>query len=269
MNIRVAGFVLFVILPLLAACSVLPTPLQPTTEPLPVEPDSVGMPNPASVFCEEEGGTVDIRTADDGGQVGICVFSDGSECDEWEYFRGECPAEVEDPATKTETEEGYVPDVTALQAFRYDGWKTYANAIYGFSVRFPANWDVEEVTDDGDTMYQHRITLSNPGDPMTVLHIAFRNASEDRQITPTGIGAGDLVTRGSVPFLGEALERQALVAEGKDVGVLYGGSGEVARGDLVFWIALNYAGSPITDPGLSAEVEGLADQVVASLETTP
>jgi len=51
-----------------------------------------GLPNPASVYCEEQGGTLDIRTADDGGQYGVCVFSDGSECDEWAFYRGECAA---------------------------------------------------------------------------------------------------------------------------------------------------------------------------------
>lgn len=45
--------------------------------------------NPASVYCEENGGKVDIRDEADG-QVGYCVFPDGSECEEWAYYRGEC-----------------------------------------------------------------------------------------------------------------------------------------------------------------------------------
>jgi putative hemolysin len=49
-----------------------------------------GLPNPASVYCAEQGGTVDIRTDADGNQYGICVFDDGSECDEWAFFHGEC-----------------------------------------------------------------------------------------------------------------------------------------------------------------------------------
>ncbi len=48
------------------------------------------MPNPASVFCEENGNKLEIHTAEDGSQSGICVFPDGSVCDEWAYFRGEC-----------------------------------------------------------------------------------------------------------------------------------------------------------------------------------
>ncbi|MDO9088468.1 MAG: DUF333 domain-containing protein [Anaerolineaceae bacterium] len=48
------------------------------------------MPNPASVYCEENGNKLEIHTAEDGSQYGICVFPDGSVCDEWAYFRGEC-----------------------------------------------------------------------------------------------------------------------------------------------------------------------------------
>lgn len=46
--------------------------------------------NPASVYCEENGGKVEIREDESGGQVGYCVFPDGSECEEWAYMRGEC-----------------------------------------------------------------------------------------------------------------------------------------------------------------------------------
>ena len=52
--------------------------------------EEAGLPNPAAAYCEEQGGTVDIRTDDDGNQYGVCVFDDGSECDEWAFYRGEC-----------------------------------------------------------------------------------------------------------------------------------------------------------------------------------
>lgn len=60
--------------------------------PVPTATDSppAGIPNPASVYCTEQGNTHEIRTAADGSQSGICVFPGGSTCDEWAYFRGEC-----------------------------------------------------------------------------------------------------------------------------------------------------------------------------------
>ncbi|MDH3396945.1 MAG: DUF333 domain-containing protein [Acidimicrobiia bacterium] len=48
-----------------------------------------GPANPASVYCQEQGGTLDLRSTEEG-SAGYCVFSDGSECEEWAYYRGEC-----------------------------------------------------------------------------------------------------------------------------------------------------------------------------------
>ena len=49
-----------------------------------------GLPNPASVHCEEVGGTLDIRTGPDGGQVGYCTLPDKTVCEEWALLRNEC-----------------------------------------------------------------------------------------------------------------------------------------------------------------------------------
>lgn len=46
--------------------------------------------NPASVYCEQQGGTLEI-VDETGGQVGMCTLSDGTVCEEWAYMRGECP----------------------------------------------------------------------------------------------------------------------------------------------------------------------------------
>lgn len=50
----------------------------------------IGLANPASVNCVEQGGRSEIRTAADGSQTGACIFPDGSECEEWALFRKEC-----------------------------------------------------------------------------------------------------------------------------------------------------------------------------------
>ena len=46
--------------------------------------------NPASVYCEENGGKLEIRAAEDGSQAGICILKNGTQCDEWKYYRGQC-----------------------------------------------------------------------------------------------------------------------------------------------------------------------------------
>lgn len=71
------------------------------------------MPNPASVYCQENGNKLEIQTAEDGSQTGVCVFPDGSTCDEWAYFRRECgpseqilpTASIPDDATQKESDD--------------------------------------------------------------------------------------------------------------------------------------------------------------------
>jgi len=56
-------------------------------------PPDAELPNPASAYCEDQGYVVEIRTDEQGNQYGFCVFPDGSECDEWAFFRGDCGPE--------------------------------------------------------------------------------------------------------------------------------------------------------------------------------
>lgn len=51
--------------------------------------DKMGIANPASVKCKEDGGTLEIIKGNDG-EWGVCTFSDGSICEEWAYYRGDC-----------------------------------------------------------------------------------------------------------------------------------------------------------------------------------
>jgi putative hemolysin len=90
-------FTFVIVLIALTACTTPQT--QAATEPAATDMPQAGMPNPASVYCEQNGNKLEIRTAADGSQNGVCVFPDGSTCDEWAYYRGECgPAEQKSPA---------------------------------------------------------------------------------------------------------------------------------------------------------------------------
>ena len=85
----------------LTAC----TPRIQAPESITTDTPQANMPNPASVYCEQNGNKLEIHTANDGSQTGVCVFPDGSTCDEWAYFRGECGMEtLENPKLNQTTE---------------------------------------------------------------------------------------------------------------------------------------------------------------------
>ena len=93
---------------------------QATSDSTATDIPQAGIPNPASVYCKEQGNKHEIRMATDGSQNGICVFPDGSECDEWAYFRGECgPSAQASPIpamtveATTDASGGYMPPGTS------------------------------------------------------------------------------------------------------------------------------------------------------------
>lgn len=49
----------------------------------------IGIANPASTFCIESGGTLELVETPEG-QMGNCTLPNGTVCDEWALFRGEC-----------------------------------------------------------------------------------------------------------------------------------------------------------------------------------
>jgi putative hemolysin len=74
-------------LTLLAACAAPPSAPE-------ASPPAIGMANPASVACVNQGGKTEIRDSA-AGQYGVCVFSDGRQCEEWTLHReGRCVAPI-------------------------------------------------------------------------------------------------------------------------------------------------------------------------------
>ena len=80
-------FTFTIILMALTACNTLRVH---TPEPAATDTPQPNIPNPASLYCEQNGNRLEIQTVSDGSQSGICIFPDGSTCDEWAYYRGEC-----------------------------------------------------------------------------------------------------------------------------------------------------------------------------------
>lgn len=66
--------------------------------------------NPAAIFCEDQGHALEIRTAAEGGQISVCLFPDGTECEAWAFYRGECG-----PGITTTEDPGQDPPGTAKE----------------------------------------------------------------------------------------------------------------------------------------------------------
>ena len=66
---------------------------------------TIWMPNPAAVYCEQQWGTVNIVKDAEGNETWMCKLGDGTEVDEWEYYRANNPT-TEETTTEEATTEG-------------------------------------------------------------------------------------------------------------------------------------------------------------------
>ncbi len=239
---------------LLASCTVVEstTPISsPTLEPLtstgdpvmpnPTEPTSqAALPNPASEYCEQHEGQLEIRTAADGSQSANCIFQDGSQCEEWAFYRGECePGQgKEDPAEIVQP--GYV------------------NETYGFSIDPPADWKIEQHPD--------YLILNRPG---YRIFIGYQWADEDPKPFRTGMPSGEFIDGGDASLLGQAVPKQILVFEGKNKVVAY--HGRIKVGDIILVFYLDPVGTGSTsyqDVDIPPEIISEADQIIATFALT-
>lgn len=49
----------------------------------------IGMPNPASKYCIDQGGKLEMKKDAQGNQYGVCHLPDGRVIEEWELFRSQ------------------------------------------------------------------------------------------------------------------------------------------------------------------------------------
>jgi len=126
LSLRLAACEALLVLMVVSCTAIEP---QPTAVPIATASPDANLPNPASAYCEQQGYKPEIRTAEDGSQSGACIFPDGSECDEWAYFRGECGPGSAQPTSVS-------PEVDS------DGWKIYRNESLGYTFQYPAEAEV-------------------------------------------------------------------------------------------------------------------------------
>ena len=71
-----------------------------------------------------------MRRDANGVTAGICILPDGSECDEWDYFRGECAPAGEQAE---------------------DGWQVYRNETLGYTLHYPLDAVITDAEDAAQT----------------------------------------------------------------------------------------------------------------------
>jgi len=235
--------VLIVMLVAATACaSSQPTMVDPTDAPL------ANMPNPASAYCQQQGCSSEIRTAADGSQSGVCIFPDGSECDEWAYFRGECGPSAATPTAEAAAVPTEIPTARPIDPADYQGFWTYTHPVYDFSIMLPEDWVVDETTTSDPLMNGHmlmlRPRLQGEGVEGLQIRMTFRRVGEDVLLWPTGVGAGQFIQQGTLDVAGQPARRVLFVCPGGEVNdVWYQGAAEnapnIQRGDMEFGFILS------------------------------
>ncbi|MCS7144554.1 MAG: DUF333 domain-containing protein [Archaeoglobaceae archaeon] len=110
MNKIFTGLVILVV----AICGILVLKLALESE---SQSENLGLANPAAVYCVDLGYKYKVENTPKG-QIGVCVFPDQTECDEWAFYRGECGQKW----AKLQFEVGNCSDLTrgAQNYYTYD-----------------------------------------------------------------------------------------------------------------------------------------------------
>jgi putative hemolysin len=231
--------------------------------------DIANLPNPASVYCQQQGYKSEIRTAADGSQSGVCIFPDGSECEEWAFYREECAPTSQSTSQALPTD---IPAALPIDPVEYQGWWTYTHTDYGFSLKLPPDWVVDEATAADQILSGHLLNI-HPQDSATNLNLrlTFRSkGEEDVLLWPTGVGAGEFVPQGTLEVAGDNVRRVFFVCPtGQVNSVWYQGAEQanIQRGNLEFGFIYSLTGIYCQeDYSLNEKEVRLADLILASLD---
>lgn len=140
--------------------------------------DSVGLANPAAVKCKKDGGTLEsYQTA--GGEDALCVFSDKSICNEWEYYRGDCTA-------------GACFKVCKAIGTRSEGWY---NSCSNELIKYEKCGDEEsdkDIDDEDDTIKDQ---------PVTQVSIKVFSPTENEQLSSPFKVEGQAIVKDNLVYI--------------------------------------------------------------------
>ncbi len=141
-------------------------------------------------------------------------------------------------------------------------WKAYTNKDYGFSLRYPANWTLQErpkYANQPDYVYLNQGNIR--------LVIGLKRPNDDFPFR-TGVPGGDFQEAGTIKFLGQELSKRLLVAEGKTKMVDYYGKA-LEQADLVLFFSIGDFGTPdYRAVEIPESLQKGAEQVIATFQRT-
>lgn len=131
-------------------------------------PTGSAIANPASKNCIDKGGKLTIFN-ETAGQLGICKFSDGSECEEWQFYRGQCKKGQYSKADTSHAYNGVITKVNGGYAFKASSGVTY-------SLELPLNPSLD---------LQERLTLESKSKKQVTI-VAMENPPLSKKLSLKG-----------------------------------------------------------------------------------
>ena len=155
----------------------------------------------------------------------------------------------------------------------YQGWWTYSNPAYGFSILLPFDWAVDETTVGDPLMNGHTLMLQ-PQQPAEVdlqLRMTFRRNGEDVPLWPTGVGSGEFVPQGTLDVAGVPARRVLFVCPTGQVNSIWyhdqaENNSNIQVGDMEFGFILSFKGAYCQEGySLDGKVQRVGEMIIASL----
>jgi hypothetical protein len=168
-----------------------------------------------------------------------------------------------------------IPTPLPIIASDYQGFWTYTHPEYNFSIMLPEDWIVEEITTNDPLMNGHMLRLyprlQGQGVEGLLVRMTFRRVGEEALLWPTGVGAGEFVSQGTLDVAGQPARRIYFVCPTGQIQSIWYQGGEnqpnIQRGDLEFGFILSLTGFYCEgDHSLGGKVQRVGEMIIASLK---
>lgn len=131
------------------------------------------------------------------------------------------------------------PELQAEERDSCDDWELYSNQEYGFTLCYPPDWTIHRA--EHHDINGKIIDVIEVSKNEFTLSILYWDKLENIEIMESGIGSGELEELELLSFMGQEIQKSALIYEGKTKNVFYKGpDGFVSVNELVFILVLSY-----------------------------